>query len=94
MNELDLLLNELTEAAQHFMDLVNDLRSMFTTKEEPVEEEKTISFTELRALCANKSRAGHTEEIKAMIQDTGANRLSEVEPNRYGELYQRVEALR
>lgn len=48
MNELDLLLNELTEAAQHFMDLVNDLRSMFTTKEEPVEEEKTISFTELR----------------------------------------------
>lgn len=94
MNELDLLLNELTEAAQHFMDLVNDLRSMFTTKEEPVEEEKTISFTELRALCANKSRAGHTEEIKAMIQDTGANRLSEVEPNRYGELYKRVEALR
>ena len=94
MNELDLLLNELTEAAQHFMDLVNDLRSMFTTKEEPVEEEKTISFTELRALCANKSRAGHTEEIKAMIQDTGANRLSEVEPNRYCELYQRVEALR
>lgn len=94
MNELDLLLNELTEAAQHFMDLVNDLRSMFTTKEEPVEEEKTISFTELRALCANKSRAGHTEEIKAMIQDTGANRLSEVEPNRYRELYQRVEALR
>ena len=94
MNELDLLLNELTEAAQHFMDLVNDLRSMFTTKEEPVEEEKTISFTELRALCANKSRAGHTEEIKAMIQDTGANRLSEVEPNRYRELSQRVEALR
>ena len=94
MNELDLLLNELTEAAQHFMDLVNDLRSMFTTKEEPVEEEKPISFTELRALCANKSIAGHTEEIKAMIQDTGANRLSEVEPNRYRELYQRVEALR
>ncbi len=94
MNELDLLLNELSEAAQHFMDLINDLRSMFTTKEEPVEEEKTVSFTELRALCASMSRAGHTEEIKAMIQDTGAHRLSEVEPNQYGELYKRVEALR
>lgn len=93
MSELDLLLDELTEAALHFMDLVNNLRSMFTTKEEPVVEERPISFTELRALCANKSRAGHTEEIRAMILDTGAHKLSEVEPNQYGALYQRVEAL-
>ena len=94
MSELDLLLGEFEQAVNHVQKLAKEIRAFFTTKEEPAEEEKPISFTELRALCANKSRAGHTEEIKAMIQDTGANRLSEVEPNRYRELYQRVEALR
>lgn len=94
MSELDLLLGEFEQAACHIQELAKEIRAFFTTKEEPAEEEKPISFTELRALCANKSRAGHTEEIKAMIQDTGANRLSEVEPNRYRKLYQRVEALR
>lgn len=94
MSELDLLLGEFEQAVNHVQKLAKEIRAFFTTKEEPAEEEKPISFTELRALCANKSRAGHTEEIKAMILDTGAHKLSEVEPNQYGELYQRVEALR
>lgn len=95
MSELDLLLGEFEQAVNHVQELAKEIRAFFTTKEEPAaEEEKPISFTELRALCANKSRAGHTEEIKAMILDTGAHKLSEVEPNRYRELYQRVEALR
>ncbi len=94
MSELDLLLGEFEQAVNHVQELTKEIRAFFTTKEEPAEEEKPISFTELRALCANKSRAGHTEEIKAMILDTGAHKLSEVEPNQYSELYQRVEALR
>ena len=94
MSELDLLLDEFEQAVNHVQELAKEIRAFFTTKEEPAEEEKPISFTELRALCANKSRAGHTEEIKAMILDTGAHKLSEVEPNQYSELYQRVEALR
>lgn len=94
MSELDLLLGEFEQAVNHVQELAKEIRAFFTTKEEPAEEEKPISFTELRALCANKSRAGHTEEIKAMLLDTGAHKLSEVEPNRYRELYQRVEALR
>ena len=94
MSELDLLLGEFEQAVNHVQELAKEIRSFFTTKEEPAEEEKPISFTELRALCANKSRAGHTEEIKAVILDTGAHKLSEVEPNQYSELYKRVEALR
>lgn len=94
MSELDLLLGEFEQAVNHVQELAKEIRAFFTTKEEPAEEEKPISFTELRALCANKSRAGHTEAIKAMILDTGAHKLSEVEPNQYGELYKRVEALR
>lgn len=94
MSELDLLLGEFEQAVNHVQELAKEIRAFFTTKEEPAEEEKPISFTELRALCANKSRAGHTEAIKAMILDTGAHKLSEVEPNQYSELYQRVEALR
>lgn len=92
MNELDLLLNEFEQAVSNVQELAGQIRSFFTTKEEPVDKE--ISFIDLRALCANKSRAGFTEEIRTMILDTGANKLSEVEPNRYAELYTRVEALR
>lgn len=94
MSELDLLLNEMTTAAQHFMDLTNELRSMFTTKEElVVEEEKPVSFTDLRALCVEKSRNGFTSQVHDLITSLGAAKLSEVEPNKYGELYRKVEAL-
>ena len=92
MSELDLLLNELTTAAQHFMDLTNELRSMFTTNEEP-KEEKTVSFTDLRALCVQKSRDGFTSQVHDLITSLEAAKLSEVEPNKYGELYRKVEAL-
>lgn len=92
MSELDALLREFEETADHMQQLVIDLRNMFSAKEEP--EEKEISFTELRALCANKSQDGFTKDVRELILATGAKKLSEVEPNRYQELYDRVEALR
>lgn len=94
LKELDLLITEFEEMASHRQQLCQDLRSMFTTRSEETIEEIEISFTELRALCANKSRDGHTQTIRDMILDTGAKKLSEVEPSKYTELYRRVEALR
>ena len=94
MSELDLLLKEMEEAAAHFMDLTNELRSMFTAKEEPEVEEKEISFTELRSLCATKSRDGFTDQVRELIQATGAKKLSEVEPSHYAALYKKVEVLK
>lgn len=96
MNELDLLLNEFGQAVEQVQNLASQIRGFFSTKEETIEEEltKEVSFTELRALCANRSRAGFTDTIRDMILDTGAKKLSEVEPSKYSELYQRVEALK
>lgn len=91
MSELDALLKEVEETADHMQQLAADLRNMFSAKEEPKRE---ISFTELRALCANKSKDGFTKSIRQLILDLGANKLSEVEPNRYQELYDKVEALK
>ena len=92
LKELDLLITEFEEMASNMQQLCQDLRSMFTTQPEETIEE--VSFTKLRALCANKSRDGHTQTIRDMILDTGAKKLSEVEPSKYTELYRRVEALR
>lgn len=94
MSELDLLFKEMEDAATHFMDLIGEMRSMFTTKEEPVAEEKKVEFTELRSLCANKSRDGFTDAVRELIHATGAKKLSEVEPNHYAELYKKVESLK
>ncbi|WP_273234236.1 hypothetical protein [Ileibacterium valens] len=91
MSELDALLKEFEAAADHIQQLVTDIRNLFTTKEEP---KKEISFTDLRALCAGKSRDGFTAKVKELIVSMGANRLSEVEPNRYEELYEKVEDLK
>lgn len=95
MSELDLLLKDFEETADHMHQLVADLRNIFTTKEETVEpEEKENSFTQLRALCASKSQDGFTKNVRELILATGAKKLSEVEPNRYQELYKKVEALK
>ena len=45
----------------------------------PAEPEKEISYTEVRSVLAAKSRAGHTAEIRELLQKHGASRLSEVD---------------
>lgn len=90
MSELDALLNEIEQTVEHMNQLAAQVRSMFSTKEEP---EETVTFPELRALCANKSRDGMTAQVRTLIQEFGARKLSEIEPSRYEELYRKVEAL-
>lgn len=60
-----------------------------TKKEEP--EKLGIKFTDLRALLAEKSRAGHTAQIKALLQKYGATKLSELNPNTYAAVMKEAE---
>ena len=77
--------------ASEGMEIPKDIQ-----KEEKPEKsstpEKKIS-TEVRAVMAEKSRAGKTQEIKQLLKEFGADKLSSVPEERYDELMKRAEVL-
>ena len=78
--------------ASEGMEIPKDIQ-----KEEKPEKsstpEKKISITEVRAVMAEKSRAGKTQEIKQLLKEFGADKLSSVLEERYEELMKRAEVL-
>lgn len=52
-----------------------------------------VSFTDLRAKCADLSRAGHTETIRNLIQKHGAHKLSELPETAYAPLFEDIERI-
>ena len=50
-------------------------------KQEP--EEKPLTLEEVRAVLAEKSRSGHTEEVRELLNKHGADKLSEIDPAEY-----------
>ena len=63
--------------------------------EPPVEkpEPKPLTLEQVRAVLAEKSRAGHTAEVRALLLRHGADKLSEVDPAEYPALLADVEVL-
>ena len=61
--------------------------------EKPTEPEKQLTLADVRAVLAEKSRAGFTEEVKALIAKHGADRLSEVPESEYAALLADAEVL-
>ena len=53
-----------------------------------------IPLEKVRAVLADKSRLGHTAEVKALLQKHGAVKLSEVDPAEYAALLAEAEGLR
>ena len=60
----------------------------------PCEEDKHIpTLEEIRALLADKSRSGHSAEVKTLISKYGADKLLEVDPSKYPEMFKEAEAI-
>ncbi len=53
-----------------------------------------IPLEKVRSVLADKSRLGHTAEVKALLQKHGAVKLSEVNPAEYAALLAEAEGLR
>jgi hypothetical protein len=47
----------------------------------------------VRAVLAEKSRSGHTEEVRALLNKHGADKLSEIDPAEYAALLAEAEVL-
>lgn len=59
----------------------------------PVPEEKQLTLEEVRAVLAEKSRAGHTAEVRALLIKHGADKLSDIDPAEYPVLLTDAEVL-
>ena len=63
--------------------------------EPPVEkaEPKPLTLEQVRAALAEKSRAGHTAEVKALLLKHGADKLLDIDPAEYPALLADAEVL-
>lgn len=60
---------------------------------EPAKAEESVSLEQVRAVLARLSQAGHTAQVRELIQAAGAAKLSEINPSKYGWLLSRAEAI-
>jgi len=63
------------------------LMARLDVKDEPARQEaKPLTLVEVRAVLADKSRSGFTEQIRGLLEKYGAPKLSEIDPDRYRNL--------
>ena len=61
--------------------------------EEPKPEKPTVTLEQVRAVLAEKSQQGFTVEVKNLIRKYGAEKLSEISPDRFPEMLKEAEAI-
>ena len=97
MSEMAASIEELRNAAAAINDVANWLAETFGTNE-PAKEAPTpnpvLTLEEVRAVLAEKSRKGHTAEIRSLLQKYGADKLSQLAPANYKALLAEVEVLK
>lgn len=93
--------NEMKTVGENLVRISEEIKNLFTEEaqtdtavsQEPAEQEKTYSFTEVRGTLASKSREGFKNKIKALLTKYGADKLSDVAPENYAALMADVGAL-
>ena len=96
MSDMAATIEELRTAAAAINDAASWLAEMFSGEkvDEPTAPaEPALTLEQVRAVLANKSRQGHTAEIRALLQKYGASNLSGIAPANYKALLADVEVL-
>lgn len=103
MSDMSMTIEELRNAAAAINDAANWLAQQFSSdsKQQNInvaakaekETKPVLTLEEVRAVLADKSRAGHTAEIRELLKKYGANKLSLVDPKHYEALLQEAEVL-
>ena len=89
-------LRSLADSVQAVCSLVTDSLPGKKKEERPGPEAKPepeIPLEKVRGILAEKSRAGHTAEVRAIIQKYGADRLSDINPKDYAMVLKEAEVL-
>ena len=101
VNDMTAAIKELQKAAAAISDTADWLTQQFEGDSEPAEKNEApsapakpaLTLEEVRAVLADKSRAGHTAEIRELLQKYGASKLSLVDPKHYEALLREAEVL-
>ena len=96
-SEMALTVEELRKCAAVISDAANWLAEKFSGDETPEAptrvKEPPLTLEAVRAVLANKSRAGYTAQIRSLLQKYGADKLSGVDPANYKALLADAEEL-
>lgn len=81
-------------AMQESLDAMRELSELETAEitEEP-EPAPAVKMEAVRSVLAEKSKAGHTAEVKSLLAKYGGKKLSEVKPADYAQLLEDAEAI-
>ncbi len=94
LNALTMALTKLTEqTTQKEMNKFEQIYPPADEQPQPEPPAKPITLAEVRAVLANKSRAGFTEEVKQLVMKHGAEKLSGVPESEYAALMKEAESL-
>ena len=99
LSELDTAIKDLRSAAAAINDVADTLADAFSTEladEAPdaaAQAEPVLTLEQVRAVLADKSRNGHTAEIRSLLQKYGAAKLSGIDPANYKALLADAEVL-
>ena len=99
-SELELTIKDLRTAAATINDVANTLVEMFSgdphtgdVDEPAAPAEPQLTLEQVRAVLTDKSRNGHTAEIRSLLQKYGAAKLSGIDPANYKALLADAEVL-
>lgn len=96
MSDMAMTIEELRRAAAAINEAASWLSEQFSsneTKPKPTPTEPVLTLEAVRAVLANKSRAGFTAQIRSLLQKHGADKLSGIDPANYKALLADVEGL-
>ena len=98
ISELDMAIKDLRSAAATINEVANTLAEMFSTTADEAPDtaapaDPALTLEQVRAVLADKSRQGHTAEIRSLLQKYGAAKLSQIDPAHYKALLADAEVL-
>jgi len=92
MSEIAATIEDLRRCATTINEAANWLAEQFSG-DEPVPVELVLTLEAVRAVLADKSRAGFTAQIRSLLQKYGSDKLSGIDPSNYKALLTDVEGL-
>lgn len=102
MNDMAQTIETLRNVAAALTDAANSLAEAFTGESAaeqsdepavPTASKPDITLEQVRAVLADNSRHGYTADVKALLRQHGADKLSEIAPSEYEALLAEAEAL-
>ena len=91
------VIQKILKVAEDLKTLSGSLQAVCETVSNALPKElkadQVISMEDVRGVLADKSRAGHTAEIREILKKYGADRLSAVDPKHYAEILRDAEGL-